>query len=103
MSNEQDKGLIELKVFASFASRCGIPIVPGSAQKREPPEPDILCKLENGQGLAFELAEACAPEFAATLATAVRNGVSRAVWGADVSDDTIRKKLSKTYPVTCDV
>jgi len=103
MSSEQEKGLVELKVFASFANRSGIPIVPGSAQKREPPEPDILCELETGEALAFELAEACAPEFAAAQTTAVRDGVSSAVWGEDVSVATLRKKLSKAYPVACDV
>jgi hypothetical protein len=103
MGNERDKGIIELNVFESFAKKCGIPIVPGSAQKREPSEPDILCVLESGEALAFELAEACAPEFAAATTTAIRKGVSPAVWGADVSADTIRKKLSKTYLVACDV
>jgi hypothetical protein len=103
MSNEQDKGILELRVFASFANRCGIPIVSGSAQKREPPEPDILCQLETGEALAFERAEACAPEFAAALTAAFRDGVSPAFWGEDVSAATIRKKLSKSYTVACSV
>jgi hypothetical protein len=67
MSNEQEKGLIELRIFVMFANRSGIPIVSESPQKREPPEPEILCLLENGEPLAFELAEACAPEFAGRL------------------------------------
>jgi hypothetical protein len=103
MSTEKSKGLIELKVFSAFADRCGLPIVPGSAEKREPPEPDILCKLQTGETLAFELAEACAPEFAAAISSALQGHPHSAVWGDDVSEATIQKKLSNTYPVDCQV
>ena len=103
MNIEKSKGLIELKIFSDFADRRGLPIVPGSAEKREPPEPDILCTLQTGEALAFELAEACAPQFAAAISSALKGHAPSAVWGDDVSEATIQKKLSKTYPVNCQV
>jgi hypothetical protein len=52
----------ELRVFRSFCIRSHIGIVPGSIEKRSPPEPDILCRLEDGTTLAFELVEVCDPQ-----------------------------------------
>jgi hypothetical protein len=80
-----------------------MPIVPGSAQKREPPEPDILCSLPSGEALAFELAEACAPEFASAITNVVRGEIPIAIYGEDVSGATLKRKLSKTYSDKCDV
>lgn len=96
MRREWDKGEIEKAIFEEFAGCGRLQIIPGSVQKREPPEPDILCTLISGERVAFELAEACAPEFAAAR-TKSTNGEPLVCWGEDVSDETLLKKLSKTY------
>jgi hypothetical protein len=44
-----------------------LPVVSESIQKRDPPEPDILCRLEDGNHLAFELVEICHPNNAAFI------------------------------------
>ena len=96
MRSEAEKGELELIVFRKFAERSGLAVVAGSIVKRCPPEPDILCTLASGESIAFELAEACAPEFAAAASEATRKGVAVA-FGADVSVETLRKKLLKSY------
>lgn len=47
----------ELRIFKQFAAQCPYPIDFKSIEKRNPPEPDILCQLSNGTPLAFELVE----------------------------------------------
>ena len=58
---EKEKGLKELEIFNHFASLSGLRIVPGTAKKREPPEPDIVCEVEGFRGarekVGFELTE----------------------------------------------
>lgn len=100
MRAEADKAPDDLAVFAAFVQRAALPVVPGSAKKRLPPEPDILCRFHSGEAVAFELTEACAPEFAeaGTKASKERKGVAFA-WGNDVSEKTIAKKLRQTYEV----
>jgi hypothetical protein len=39
-----------------------MPVASDSIQKRDPPEPDILCRLDDGNYVAFELVEICHPE-----------------------------------------
>jgi hypothetical protein len=48
----------EMMVFREFAAACPLPLLIGDAENREPPEPDILCPVEAGEKLAFELVEA---------------------------------------------
>ncbi len=45
----------ELDVFREFAKVCALPLQASNARNCEPPEPDILCELESGKKLAFEL------------------------------------------------
>lgn len=47
----------EILVFKKFASNFPLPIDLNSIEKRKPPEPDILCCLEDGTKIAFELVE----------------------------------------------
>jgi hypothetical protein len=98
MRTEAEKAAEELLVFDKFVRLSVLKVVAGTAQKRLPPEPDILCEIEPHSPIAFELAEACAPEFAVAEARALREGIAVA-WGSDVSEETVRKKLKKTYPV----
>ncbi len=44
-----------------------MPVASDSIQKRDPPEPDILCRLDDGNYVAFELVEICHPENIALL------------------------------------
>lgn len=47
----------EMKIFSRFAAVCGLPIRPGSIEKCQPPEPDILCTVEGEGPVAFEMVE----------------------------------------------
>lgn len=56
-TNEKDKSKIELAVFNSFIEASGLPIIPNSIEKTDPPAPDILCEHESEGKIAFELVE----------------------------------------------
>jgi len=47
----------EIRVFKKFALNYPLPIDLNSIQKKQPPEPDILCCIEDGTKIAFELVE----------------------------------------------
>ena len=55
MSKKKDQAENELKIFRKFAEICPYSIDINSIEKREPPEPDILCKMVDGEMLAFEI------------------------------------------------
>ena len=99
--NESEKGEVELRVFNDFAKAENIGLVPGSATKGDADsgEPDICCETRKGK-VYFELAEACAPEFAAEITRSLKSRETVAVWGSDVSVETVKKKLKKTYSVS---
>jgi hypothetical protein len=82
MRTEIDKAQIELVVFARFVRLSGLPVQENSIQKRRPPEPDILCELQSQGQIAFELAEACVPEFAQAIAIGAQTGAHDATWGS---------------------
>lgn len=50
-------GKKELAVFRLFAPACGLPIELSSVEKRNPPEPDILCYVDGEGPVAFEMVE----------------------------------------------
>ena len=53
----------------------------------------------HGEGIVrFELAEACAPEFAEAINNPIQEGVY-STFGSDVSLQTVQRKLTKQYPV----
>jgi hypothetical protein len=54
----------------STRSKARLPVVSKSIQKRDPPEPDTLCQMENGDQLAFELVEICHPRNAVFFGSA---------------------------------
>ena len=97
--NESDKGKIEVAIFEEFASRAELDIVPGSLKKELPPYPDLSYKIAGEGKLWIELTEACAPEFKQAINNPPDDGSSVAVWGGDVSVETIRKKIRKRYDV----
>lgn len=47
----------ELRVFKKFAQICPYSINLATIEKRNHPEPDILCKLSDGTAIAFEIVE----------------------------------------------
>jgi len=50
-------GQRELTIFVKFAKICPLDIVPRSIERRHPPEPDILCKVNGKSPTAFEMVE----------------------------------------------
>lgn len=54
-ANQERQERIELRVFREFAKVCPLPFDLATAEKRNKPEPDILCQLRDGEFLAFEL------------------------------------------------
>jgi hypothetical protein len=59
MSTEQAKGEREVEIFQRFVAASNLPIDLRSIEKREPPEPDILCLHGEHGHVAFELVEIC--------------------------------------------
>ena len=56
MADRPEQTDLELRVFAEFVERSGLPIARASVTKRDPREPDIYCEIEGRGGVAFELA-----------------------------------------------
>jgi hypothetical protein len=96
---ESDKSQEELAVFGRFVRFRRLRLVEGSVSKQQPPNPDIRCELVDEGMVGFEIAEACAPEFKAAVTRALKGGPPEALFGGDVSETTLRKKLAKQYPV----
>lgn len=98
MSSEQTKGRVELAVFGEFASRVGLPVDHGSIDKHgAQSEPDIYCRLLDGEQVAFELVEICAAEIAAALDHIRKGGVPADEPVNDPTGKIIKKKLGKQY------
>lgn len=47
----------ELEIFSQFMTVALLPVLPDSTEKRDPPEPDILCQVEGRGPVAFEMVE----------------------------------------------
>ena len=60
----------EAQIFEALAAIAGIGVTANTIQKRQPPEPDILCRLTDGTTRAFELTEICNPRNAAFMGSA---------------------------------
>lgn len=57
MADHDRHGSREQKIFLAFAKACGLAIQLDSIEKRQPPEPDILCEIEQEGAVAFEMVE----------------------------------------------
>lgn len=66
MLNEKD--LTERTVFSEFAQVSPLGIRLSSIEKRQPPEPDILCEIAGEGPVAFELTESVDSEFMRQMA-----------------------------------
>ena len=47
----------ELQIFRAFVGHCPLKIDIDAIEKRDPPEPDIVCRTLNDESIAFELVE----------------------------------------------
>lgn len=54
-----DQAESELAAFRHFIEVAGLDVLPESIVKRDPPEPDVRCRLASGEVIAFELVEVC--------------------------------------------
>lgn len=98
MSNEHDKAVAELAVFANFVRIAALPIAVATVEKRAPPEPDLLCTHSTDGKLAFELVEICDSNLARALSNPRPNaGGVQYLRTSDPSWDIVRKKLSRVY------
>lgn len=61
----------EIEVFGQFVQAAMLRVEQGSIQKRNPPEPDILCHVEGEGPVAFELVELIDRDFARKINTAI--------------------------------
>lgn len=97
MSNEQDKGKVELAVFNEFTFKAGISVDQASISKSGlASEPDIFCTLTSGEQVAYELVEICASDIAAAI-TKIKKGGVASVITADPTGKIIRQKMRKNY------
>ena len=95
-SSELTKGLEEVEAFRLFISRSRVPIDPLSVEKRNPPEPDLLCRHATEGLVAFELANLCDPAIAKVIAAGPKARTD-AFSTSDPSAEIVRKKLKKSY------
>lgn len=102
MSTEKIKGKREMEIFSRFVSASKLPIDSATIEKREPPEPDILCTHRDEGRVAFELVEICDPKLAKFMAT-VAEGGAYYMRTADPSASIIRKKLRRKYQADCPI
>lgn len=56
-TSEEIQRYEERRMFDLFLEYAHLPVIASSIESRRPPEPDILCRLEDGETIAFELAE----------------------------------------------
>lgn len=99
MSSEDQKAIIEERVFREFLKKASLTIDPTTIEKRHPPEPDIFCRRFSGEPLAFELVEICDSNLAKAISTA-DSGYIRT---SDPSWNVLKNKLSKSYETPYDI
>ena len=106
MSHSDDKASRELEVFHDFAHRCGLSIVPGSIENREPLEPDIYCEIEGEGPMAFELTEFVADSFAEEIAYVRKHPEDSGktlVRGGEAMPILAKKLANENYVSSCPI
>jgi hypothetical protein len=96
MGTEHTKGAREIEIFSRFISASKLPIDLGTIEKREPPQPDILCTHLDDGPVAFELVEICDHNLAEFMST-VSEGGAYYMRTSDPSSQIVRKKLRRRY------
>ncbi len=92
----------EIEIFRKFIPKCPYPIQKGSIQKMSPPEPDILCKLEDGEEKYFELVECVDAYLAESLSLKIPVGGFLPTDG-QIWTEPLEKKFIKKYPKICEL
>jgi hypothetical protein len=90
-SSEATKGLEEIQALRLFIERTQTLFDPMSIEKRNPPEPDLLCRHVTDGFVAFELAKLCDSEIAKVIAAGPRARPD-AFWTSDPSAEIVQKK-----------
>lgn len=96
MRTEQDKGDREREIFLKFLKLSRLPFNSETIEKRNPPEPDILCEHNEEGPIAFELVELCDSNIAEFLSNIAEGGVYY-MRTCDPSTKIITKKLQRSY------
>lgn len=83
-----DQKLFEREVFDSFVTVAPFKVVSGSVENRDPPEPDIVCEIEEYGRVGFELTELIDQNFMARLNLMfnTKKHLSK-YWKTELSDD----------------
>lgn len=95
MRNEINKGVVEIELFRRFVDAAELPIDLSSIEKRDPPEPDILCQHLKDGPIHFELVELCDPNIAHIYGDPV-TGVN-VMWTANPTRRLLTQKTKKSY------
>jgi len=95
---ETEKAHRELRAFHDFVDRSALLIDPESVEKRDPPEPDILCRHLLEGWTAFELADLCDANIASRL-NRTDGPVVEVFMTSDPSLAIVHKKALKRIPV----
>ena len=98
-NSETTKGVEEIQAFRLFIERSQLLFDPLNVEKRNPPEPDLLCRHITDGPVAFELAKLCDSKIAKVIAAGPKARLD-AFWTSDPSAEIVQKKLSKTYTTT---
>jgi hypothetical protein len=93
MTTEDERSKIEIEIFKEFVKCEGLPIDPHSVEKRNPPEPDIVCQHSEEGCIAFEVAEICNED----IAREIKNPSGQAFWTSSRLREITKNKLSRSY------
>ena len=96
---QSQRDLNELDVFSEFSKRSPLNVDEGSIEKRCPPEPDILCRLGDGERVAFELKELCSENIARASSHLLKTGHEQPKYirDGDSEDYVLKETLGKRY------
>lgn len=91
----KNQSQIELSVFKNFVSASGLPILAKSIEKRDPPEPDILCEIVGDGLVAFELVELLESDFAESKNLFINTEVSLRKYYKNLPENDKAKFINK--------
>ena len=99
MIDDEEKSRRELNIFGDFVKCSGLSIDPNSVEKRNPPEPDILCEIGKEGLVAFELMESCDDSLAEKISYQLKLNNPEPVFLrlGNTGDSTLKNKRSKQY------
>ena len=86
----------ERAVFREFAKKANLPIDLRSIESREPPEPDILCRGNDGEFIAFELVSLSDPDVAEQVCKREQDPTS-AMFVGGANFEAVLRKFENSY------